>query len=380
MDLKASIVCNMQGINRVICVCALLATNLVMRKGQRGNGEKMKQDAKLISVIVTAYNIEKYLPRCVESLLAQTYELMEIILVDDGSTDGTGGICDEYAQKSKLIHVIHKENGGPSSARNAGLKIAKGDYIGYVDGDDWTEPSMYKDMLEACLDTGAEIAICSYRQVGEGAEEAHPTGKVLALSRQETLELYINGDPQYHIYHSVWSKLFDRNVIADIRFPEGRKSEDIMYTTWALTRASKCVFLDTFYYNYMVDRSGSIMNSQLHERRFQDEIPFWKEQREYLISLGMQKLAEKAAYQFYRKMVFYYVDFRDRGMERSGRELIALLRGEKQEIKKIYRKSYVATGDKARMKLILIWPGAYYKVVKAYDRFVIPLRQHKDPQ
>lgn len=334
----------------------------------------MMQDDKLISVIVTAYNIENYLPRCVDSLLAQTYEPMEIILVDDGSTDGTAGICDEYARKSSLIRVIHKENGGPSSARNEGLKIAKGDYIGYVDGDDWTEPDMYKDMLRACLDTGAQIAICSYRQVGEGAEEVHPTGKVLSLSRQEALELYISGNPQYHIYHSVWSKLFERKVIEDIRFPEGRKSEDIMYTTWALTRASKCVFLDTLYYNYMVDRSGSIMNSRLHERRFQDEIPFWKEQMKYLKGLGMEELAEKAAYQFYRKMVFYYVDFRDKGMKQSGKDLIALLRGEKQEIKEIYVKKFVATGDKARMKLILFSPIAYYWGVKVYDKFVIPLR------
>lgn len=334
----------------------------------------MMQDDKLISVIVTAYNIENYLPRCVDSLLAQTYEPMEIILVDDGSTDGTAGICDEYARKSSLIRVIHKENGGPSSARNEGLKIAKGDYIGYVDGDDWTEPDMYKDMLRACLDTGAQIAICSYRQVGEGAEEVHPTGKVLSLSRQEALELYISGNPQYHIYHSVWSKLFDRTVIEDIRFPEGRKSEDIMYTTWALTKASKCVFLDTLYYNYMVDRSGSIMNSRLHERRFQDEIPFWKEQMKYLKGLGMEELAEKAAYQFYRKMVFYYVDFRDKGMKQSGKDLIALLRGEKQEIKRIYKKEFVAAGDKVRMNLILFWPGAYYRVVKVYDRFIIPLR------
>lgn len=335
----------------------------------------MSKDAKLISVIVTAYNIKKYLPRCVESLLAQTYAPMEIILVDDGSTDGTDVICDAYAQNNSQVRVIHKENGGPSSARNAGLKIAKGDYIGYVDGDDWTEPDMYKDMLGACLETGAQIAICSYRQVGEGAEESHPTGKVLTLSRQEALELYINGDPQYHIYHSVWSKLFDRKVIEDMKFPEGRKSEDIMYTTWALTRASKCVFLDTLYYNYVMDRSGSIMNSQLHERRFQDEIPFWKEQIKYLKKLGMQELAKKAAYQFYRKMVFYYVDFRDKGMKSSGRELIALLRGEKQEIKRIYAKEFVAAGDKARMKLLLFWPGAYYKAVKVYDRFIIPLRQ-----
>ncbi len=335
----------------------------------------MQQNAKLISVIVTAYNIEKYISRCVDSLLAQTYEPMEIILVDDGSTDGTAAICDAYAGKSENIRVIHKENGGPSGARNAGLKVAKGDYIGYVDGDDWTEPDMYRDMLKACQDTGAQIAICSYRQVGEGAEKANPTGKVLALSREETLELYISGHPQYHIYHSVWSKLFDRKIIEDIRFPEGRKSEDIMYTTWALTRASKCVFLDTLYYNYMVDRSGSIMNSQLHQRRFQDEIPFWKEQMEYLKGLGMKELAEKAAYQFYRKMLFYYVDFTDRGMKVSSRELKRLLGGEREEIRRIYGKGFVATGDRVRMKLFLLWPEAYYGVVKVYDKVIIPLRQ-----
>lgn len=335
----------------------------------------MKQDKKLISVVVTAYNIEAYLSRCMDSLLAQTYEPMEIILVDDGSGDGTPGLCDRYAKENANVHVIHKENGGPSDARNAGLLIARGDFIGYVDGDDWVEPDMYEAMLLACEKTGAQIAICSYRQVGEGAEEIHPTGNILTLSREETLEYYISGDAQYHIYHSVWSKLFDRNVIKDILFPKGRKSEDIMYTTWALTKASKCVFLDTPYYNYMVDRSGSIMNSKLHERRFQDEIPFWKEQAQYLRSAGMGQLADKSEYQFYRKMLFYYVDFRDRGMNASGKELMALLKKEKSEIKRIYGGEYAALGDKARMKLALFWPGAYYCTVKIYDKFIIPLRR-----
>ena len=338
----------------------------------------MKQDGTLISVIVTAYNIEKYLPRCVDSLLAQTYSPMEIILVDDGSSDETPRLCDEYARKNDSVYVIHKENGGPSAARNAGLAIAKGDYIGYVDGDDKVEADMYENMLGECLRTGAQIAICAYREVGEGAEENHSTGNILELSREETLELYINGDPQYHIYHSVWSKLFERKVIEDIRFPEGRKSEDIMYTTWALTRASKCVFLDTPYYNYTVDRSGSIMNSQLHERRFQDEIPFWKEQADYLKKLGMQELAEKSAYQFYRKMLFYFIDFKDRKMKDSAKELMTFLRKEKSEIKRIYRKDFAASGDKARMKLALCWPGGYYRIVKIYDKFIIPLRQHMD--
>lgn len=337
----------------------------------------MMQSDKLITVIVTAYNIEKYLPRCVESLLAQTYQKMELILIDDGSDDGTPRLCDGYAQKYDFISVIHRENGGPAAARNTGLEIARGDYIGYVDGDDWVEADMYEKMLDACLDTGAQIAICTYRQVGEGAEEIHPTGSRLELSREETLELYINGDPQYHIYHSVWSKLFERNVIRDIRFPEGRKSEDIMYTTWALTRATKCVFLDTPYYNYMVDRKDSIMNSRLHERRFQDEIPFWKEQADYLRELGMDELGEKASYQFYRRMLFYYIDFRDRGMKGSARELMNLLKKEEKEIKRIYGKAYIARGDKARMKLAMWMPGAYYRIVKIYDKVIIPLRQRR---
>lgn len=330
---------------------------------------------KLISVIVTAYNIEEYLPRCMDSLLAQTYHPLEIILVDDGSSDQTPKICDEYAKKSPKIKVIHRENGGPSAARNAGLKEVHGDFIGYVDGDDWVEPDMYEEMLNACLKTGAEIAVCTYRQVGEGGEEIYPTGNVVELSREEALEWYISGHPQYHIYHSVWSKLFDKRVIEKISFSEGRKSEDIMYTTWAMTRAAKCVFLDTPYYNYMVDRESSIMNSKLHERRFQDEIPFWKEQISYLNSIGMEELGQKAYYQFYRKMLFYYVDFRDKKMKESGKALVKMLRQEKDNIRKIYKKSFAAAGDKARMRLFLLSPGSYYYVVKLYERIIIPLRQ-----
>lgn len=335
----------------------------------------MVQTEKTISVIVTAYNIEEYLPRCLDSLLAQTYRHLEIIVVDDGSTDKTSDICDEYAAKSSNIKVIHRKNGGPSAARNAGVKEAGGDYIGYVDGDDWTEPDMYEKMLEACLNVDAEIAICTYRQVGEGGEEIHPTGNIVELSGKEALEIYISGHAQYHIYHSVWSKLFKRNIITDIMFPEGRKSEDIMYTTWAMTKACKCVFLDTPYYNYMVDRNTSIMNNRLHERRFEDEIPFWKEQIAYLRSLGMDELAQKAAYQFYKRMLFYYEDFRDKKMRESAKKLKKLLFNEKEIIRSIYREAFVFSGDKARMKVFLISPALFYRIVKLYEKVVIPLRQ-----
>lgn len=329
----------------------------------------------VISVIVAAYDIVDYLPRCMESLLRQTYDELEIILVDDGSTDGTEKLCDAYAEKYVNVKVIHRENGGLSAARNSGLEIAKGTFIGYVDGDDWVEPDMYKKMLQACLDYQAQIAICSYRQIGEGAEEIHPDGKTILLSGEEALNWYINGHPQYHIYNSVWSKLFDRSLVEDLRFPKGRKSEDIMYTTRALTRAKQCVFLDEPYYNYVMNRKGSIMNSGLAKRRFEDEIPFWREQIAYLKEQEKELLSEQAAYQFYRRMLFYYIDFQKKKMKEAAAMLIRMLRSEKKEISRIYQKEFVAAGDLVRMKTALCMPHIYYLMVQVYDKFIIPLRQ-----
>ena len=134
---------------------------------------KNQSEEKLISVIVAAYNIGEYLPRCLDSLLAQSYGKLEIIVVDDGSGDDTGAVCDRYAGEHERIKVIHQQrNEGPSGARNKGLAIAKGDYIGYVDGDDWVEPEMYAAMLRACEEQECDIAVCSYREIGaENAKE-----------------------------------------------------------------------------------------------------------------------------------------------------------------------------------------------------------------
>jgi len=329
----------------------------------------------LISVIVAAYNIEEYLPRCLESLLAQSYKNLEIILVDDGSQDKTGAVCDRYARQYGNIKVIHQPNEGLSGARNKGITIAKGDYIGYVDGDDWVEPDMYRAMLLSCREREADMAICAYREIGDGEEKRQFSGKQYVLTQEEALEIYICDNRQFHIYNSVWSKLFRRETIENLEFPAGRKSEDIVYTTKALLNSSSCVFLDVPYYNYRVSREGSIMNEGLRERRFQDEIPFWREQAQCLKEAGFSELSEKAAYYFYRRMLFYYVDFRDRKMKAAGAEMAGLLRGEKGEIKRIYRKGFVAPGDRVRMRLALLWPGLYYRIVKIYDKYIIPLRQ-----
>lgn len=331
---------------------------------------------KLVSVIVAAYNIEGYLNRCMDSLLAQTYPALEIILVDDGSTDGTPAVCDQYGKEHENVKVIHRRNGGLSAARNSGLDVATGDFIGYVDGDDWVEPHMYEALVGACLEVGAQVAMCNYREIGEGAQDFHPTGKRLELTMQEAMGLYLQANPPYPVYNSVWSKLFSRELVKDIRFVEGKSSEDIMYTTWALTRAEKCVLLDEAFYNYVVDRSGSIMNIRLAERRFGDEIPFWKEQIGYLYGLGEQELAKRAAYRFYRRLLDYYVDFRNRKMGKAARQLAEGLREEKSEVKRIYGNDFIPIGDKVRMRLALMTHTGYYMMVKLYDKFVIPLRQN----
>lgn len=336
---------------------------------------------KLISIIIAVYNIENYLPRCVESVLAQTWKQLEIILVDDGSRDASASICDAFAERDARIKVIHKKNGGLSDARNAGLAIATGEYIGFVDGDDWIEPDMYRAMYEACERENAQVAVCRYKQIsvsGEGSETVidASTGNSVSLSRMEALDIYICGDDRYLIYNSVWSKLFSRHLIQDMCFPVGKKSEDIMFTTKAFCRMERCVYLDTAYYNYVLDREGSIMNEKAGERRLQDELPFWREQIAFIREQGMQELSEKASYHFYRRLLFYYIDFMGSTETRKYAGRIAeQLSGEKDLIKSIYQADYVAAGDRVRMKTMLAAPRLYYYLVKLYDSCVIPIRK-----
>lgn len=334
----------------------------------------------LISIIVAVYNIKEYLPRCVDSILAQTYKNLEIILVDDGSTDGSGKICDDYAVRDKRIRVIHKKNGGLSDARNAGLEVAKGDYIGFVDGDDWIEPGMYCAMYEACEEEHAQIAVCRYKQITKSGVIDASTNHSVSLSKTEALEIYVCGDERYLIYNSVWSKLFLAKLIFGMRFPVGKNSEDIMFTTKAFCKMERLVYLDTAYYNYVLDREGSIMNEKAGKRRLKDEIPFWREQIAYIREAGLPELSDKATYHFYRRMLFYYIDFMEQKSTRGfAKEIVGQLREDDKSgtIDRIYGKDYVATGDRVRMKLALALPGVYYRAVKLYDKYVIPLRTGK---
>lgn len=335
----------------------------------------MIQQEDLISIIVPVYNMEQYLERCMNSIWQQTYTNLEIILVDDGSTDKSPQMCDEYAAKDGRIKVIHKQNGGLSDARNAGLAIASGAYIGYVDSDDWIEPDMYELMYRSCIENEAQVAICRYVQVYKDHNVQGGNGKVTAFEREELLRIYIGGHDDYIIYNSVWSKLFAREIIDGVLFPVGRNSEDIMYTTRAFCKAEKGVYINKCLYNYVLDREGSIMNVKRGERMFRDEIPFWKEHIEHIRNSVSEEMGDYAAYYFYRRLLQYYLDLNKNAQTKKEAEKLAqMMRKEKEVIQRVYATVYGAKGDVVRMKLFLQSPFWYGKISRAYEDYVIPLR------
>lgn len=335
---------------------------------------------ELISVIVPVYNMEDYLARCVESILAQTYQNLEIILVDDGSSDRSPQMCDAYAGRDARIKVIHKANGGLSDARNAGLSQASGAYIGFVDSDDWIEPGMYQMMYGMGRKYQAQVVICRYAEIYGDRVEDGSGNNIVLLSRDEVLDIYICGHPQYKIYNSVWSKLFKREIIGDTRFPVGRNSEDIVFTTKALCRLNRCVYLDTAYYNYVREREGSIMNGACGERMLRDEIPFWREHIEIIRDAGMNELSAKAEYYFYRRLAGYYIALRKaakKGLEkrRYVRMLLKEIRGDRARIREICGMEFVSVGDRKRLLMIIKTPRLYAFVENSYQKFIIPMKQ-----
>lgn len=378
--------------------------------GMVAKGEGAEQP--LVSVIVAAYNVERYLPAALESVLAQTYKNLEILVVDDGSTDKTPGICDTYARKDSRIRVIHKENGGLSDARNAALPVASGEYIAYLDGDDRMQPCMIEAMVRACLLTDAPVAAVKYRAVREDGAKTpsdaaccgQPAGPEKAASDQasqntrkpenvrsaaaapdlreakiltqdEALDNWIrNGlhgnERKYIIYNSVWSKLFRKDVAEGVLFPKGENSEDIPYTTRTLLKADKVVLIPQPYYLYLQGRSGSIMNQKTGERRLGDELRHWQEQIRLLTEAGKKKAAAGAKACLHLRYMQYDLEFRgsSRTAPYAGQIEQWMHRHRKEILEDARRADCVSRKERLRLQLFLFSPALYEKVLNFYGK------------
>lgn len=214
----------------------------------------------LITVVVPIYKVETYLIKCIESIRSQTYPNLEIILVDDGSPDNCPKICDEYAQIDKRIQVIHKENGGLSSARNAGIDRATGEYIGFVDSDDYIEANMIELLYEGIVKHQCEVAICNH-YVEKGAKllmELPPVDKEWIYTRHEAMKLLLE-DTVIKSY--AWDKLYKTELFQKVRYPNGRNYEDIGTTYLLFDQANRICQLQGYEYYYQL-REDSISNNK----------------------------------------------------------------------------------------------------------------------
>ena len=228
-------------------------------------GKFMSKMLDLISVIVPVFNVEQYLNRCVESIVGQSYQNLEIILVEDGSPDMCSQICDDWAKKDKRIKVIHKGNGGLSDARNAGMEIASGDFIGFVDSDDWIAPEMYEKLIDAIKREECDIAACSVEMVWEdGRPRCFLTEQInCTLSTMEAQAALLD---ETKLKQPVWYKLYRRKVVEGVPFEKGKYHEDVFWSYQVIGNASKVSVIDYIGYYYW-QRKESIMGETYSLKR-----------------------------------------------------------------------------------------------------------------
>ena len=208
-----------------------------------------------ISVIVPVFNVAGYLPQCVDSLLSQDYGNLEVILIDDGSTDGSGEICDRYAALDSRVRAIHQKNGGAAAAKNAGLRLATGEYLAFADSDDYLEPGAYGFLMKILLENGADAVQGSFREVYRNrAEEQRISEEIL-----EGYD-YLLRFPKDFSCALLWNKLYRRALFDGVFFEEGHKIDDEYFTYQGFLQPRKVVRADRIVYNYR-KRASSVMSS-----------------------------------------------------------------------------------------------------------------------
>ena len=325
----------------------------------------MQQDI-LVSVIVPVYNVEAYLGRCVDSILAQTYSNLEVILVDDGTKDDCDRICDDYARKDPRVRVVHKENGGLSSARNAGIDIARGDYLEFVDSDDWIEPDAVEALLKTAREFGTELVIGGRWDVSERSGEKKKglcPEKTEVLSGEEAVRRIFRWE---NCDSSACDKLFHRRLFRQVRFPLGVVCEDVPIMYRIVLDAGSIAVLNKPVYNYF-HRTGSITYTGISEKIFHFSrhtamiLPWIREHH--------PRLYQEARYLRVRSLV-YAVQSVDLASAEDYRKFAQLCRGERKELRR--HMGFVLTspyfGKKEKCTDLLLALGLYRFLRRIFTR------------
>lgn len=324
-----------------------------------------------ISVIIPVYNVEQYLPKCIESILNQTYRNLEIILVDDGSTDSSGKVCDEYAVKDSRVSVLHKENGGASSSRNAGLEFAHGEYIAFVDSDDWLDSNMYADMMDISLKYDADIVECGYRYIkNEGAliVDKENTGEITVYDNISALNKLYFGDQIWGgISIVLWDKLYKKSALYGHKLINATVSEDSELTPKILYGCEKIVKVNSNWYNFNI-RPKSLSRSKFNIRdvsavKARGSIAdFFKEKAQSDIRL--QKIAEYTMNLYFDSYYnYYFLCYEERKDDNYLNEAKRLA----QIVNQMYDEGLISKNFKS--KLFRFSPILYYYFRKVTQKY-----------
>ena len=283
-----------------------------------------------ISVIVPVYNVEQYLERCVDSIINQTYTNLEIILVNDGSTDNSGKLCDELAKKDERIRVIHKENGGLSDARNRGIDESESDLVGFIDSDDYIDSDMYEVLLKNLNDTDADLSMCSLYDVYNNTPEAQVTNKeTWELSSEQAIKMVMEAKI---LSVTAVNKLYRKSLFTDLKFEVGKIAEDAFIMIKLLDKCEKIVATNEKKY-YYVHRENSI-TTQKFSTKFLNVIEAY-EQNSNIILEKYPKLKDVA--QTRMNWAYFYVldrlllddNYNDKELENK---LISYLKNHRKDI------------------------------------------------
>ncbi len=303
-----------------------------------------------ISVIVPIYDVEEYLPKCLKSLICQSYTDIEILLIDDGSSDSSSQICDTFAAADSRVKVFHTSNKGISAARNLGIEKAKGDYLMFVDGDDWVEPDFCAVPLGVALQENADVVMFGFSKEGSKLESFTKPVYKGELSFEDRFRLY---EELYSVYS--WNKVYKRELFDDIKFPEGYYYEDTPVAYRIIHKSAKMWYIDDALYHYRT-RSGSITSTKTHEKannHYETRMMAIYD----LVSWGMKDEAEKlkcsACFTYILRM-----DYRGK----HTKECIDYFRSSE------YRKDVLSWKSRLMVSMFLTFPHMFIAISECFGR------------
>ena len=317
-----------------------------------------------LSIIVPIYNVEKYLPRCIESILNQTFREFELILINDGSTDNCKEICEKYKKIDSRIIVVNKKNGGVSSARNFGIDISRGEYIGFVDPDDFIDANMYEILFNTANSYNSDMVICDYYKVSEydikKYEEIQLNNKgiiVENINNIDAIERILTVGEKFIV---AWNKIYKRRLFENLRYNEGMIYEDEFLAHRILYRCNKVSIINSSLY-YYVQRKGSIVNSTFSSKKF-DKVYAIKDRVDFLKDKGIVNLIYKAEKSFIDYFVWnYFVGYQR--LENIEYELKRLKKEFNSVFYRILDNKLISIKEKLTLCILYLSPYLYNKLV-----------------